>query len=35
MPPNTIGQMNADEVRDLIAYLVSGGNRRHKVFAKR
>ncbi len=35
MPPNMIGQMNADEVRDLIAYLVSGGNRRHKVFSKR
>ena len=32
MPPNAIGQMNADEVRDLIAYLISGGNRRHKVF---
>jgi putative heme-binding domain-containing protein len=35
MPPNTIGQMNADEVRDLIAYLVSGGNRRHRVFQQR
>jgi len=32
MPPNTIGQMNADEVRDLVAYLVSGGDRRHRVF---
>ena len=35
MPPNTIGQMNADEVRDLVAYLVSGGNRRHRVFRPR
>jgi putative heme-binding domain-containing protein len=35
MPPNMIGQMNADEVRDLIAYLVSGGNRRHRVFQAR
>ena len=34
MPPATIALMNADEVRDLIAYLVSGGNRKHKVFRK-
>ncbi|MFN3243647.1 MAG: heme-binding protein [Planctomycetota bacterium] len=34
MPPNTIGQMNADEVKDLIAYLISGGNKRHRVFRK-
>ncbi len=34
MPPATIALMNADEVRDLIAYLVSGGNKKHKVFRK-
>lgn len=32
MPPNMIAQMNGDEVRDLIAYLISGGDRRHRVF---
>ena len=32
MPPGTILGMNADELQDLIAYLVSGGNRRHQVF---
>jgi len=32
MPPATIALMNKDEVRDLIAYLVSGGDRKHKVF---
>ena len=32
MPPGTIAQMNAAEVTDLMAYLVSGGDRRHKVF---
>ena len=34
MPPATIGLMNEDEVRDLIAYLVSGGNRKDKVWKK-
>ena len=34
MPPATIALMNADEVRDLIAYLVSGGNRKDKVFRR-
>jgi len=24
--------MNAEELKDLIAYLISGGNRRHEVF---
>jgi putative heme-binding domain-containing protein len=32
MPPATIALMNKDEVMDLVAYLVSGGNRKHKVF---
>ena len=34
MPPATIALMNADEVRDLIAYLVSGGDAKHAVFRK-
>jgi hypothetical protein len=33
MPPGTIAAMNADEVRDLIAWLVSGGDPQHRVFA--
>lgn len=32
MPPATIAAMNQDEVMDLIAYLVSGGDRKHEVF---
>ncbi len=32
MPPGTIFGMNQEELKDLIAYLISGGNRRHKVF---
>lgn len=32
MPQGTIMPMNADELSDLMAYLLSGGNRRHKVF---
>lgn len=32
MPPATIALMNRDEVMDLIAYLVSGGDRKHEVF---
>lgn len=35
MPPATIALMNKDEVADLIAYLVSGGDPRHKVFQKK
>lgn len=35
MPPATIALMNKDEVMDLIAYLVSGGDRKHKVFQAR
>jgi putative heme-binding domain-containing protein len=34
MPPGTIFPMNKDELQNLIAYLVSGGNRKHRVFAK-
>lgn len=32
MPPATIALMNKDEVVDLMAYLLSGGDRRHQVF---
>ena len=32
MPPGTIAGMNADELKDLIAYLVSGGNPKHEAF---
>ncbi|MGI9240559.1 MAG: c-type cytochrome, partial [Verrucomicrobiales bacterium] len=32
MPPGTIFTMNGDEVMDLLAYLISGGNRKHRVF---
>jgi putative heme-binding domain-containing protein len=32
MPPGTIAAMNADEVKDLIAYLVSGGDPKHEAF---
>lgn len=35
MPPGTIAAMGKDEVMDLIAYLVSGGDRKHKVFQPR
>ncbi len=34
MPPATIALMNENELSDLIAYLVSGGDRKHKVFQK-
>lgn len=32
MPPATIALMNKDELADLMAYLISGGDPRHKVF---
>lgn len=34
MPPGTISGMNRDELMDLIAYLLSGGDALHKVFKK-
>lgn len=33
MPPGTINTMNADELKDLMAYLISGGDHRHRAFA--
>jgi hypothetical protein len=35
MPPATIAAMNRDEVMDLLAYLGSGGDRKHAVFLPR
>ncbi len=32
MPPGMINGMNPEELQDLMAYLLSGGNRRHVVF---
>ena len=32
MPPATIAMMNKDELSDLIAYLISGGDPKHQVF---
>jgi putative heme-binding domain-containing protein len=34
MPPGMIFAMSENELKDLMAYLVSGGNKKHKVFAK-
>lgn len=34
MPPGMIAAMNAKELKDLIAYLVSGGDQEHAVFKK-
>ena len=34
MPPGTVSGMNQDELMDLMAYLISGGNRRHEVFKR-
>ncbi|MFK7851299.1 MAG: c-type cytochrome [Akkermansiaceae bacterium] len=35
MPPATINAMNKDELMDLIAYLISGGDPKHEVFEKK
>ncbi len=34
MPPGLINSMNADELKDLIAYFVSQGNYRHPVYKR-
>ena len=34
MPPGLINSLNQDELLDLLAYLVSGGNKADKVFGK-
>ena len=35
MPEGTIAMMNKSELRDLMAYLLSGGNKRDQVFKAR
>ncbi|SMP78285.1 putative heme-binding domain-containing protein [Neorhodopirellula lusitana] len=34
MPPSMLDPLNGDEVRDLIAYLLSGGDKKAKVYGK-
>ena len=34
MPPGLINSLNEDELKDLVAYLLSGGNEKDKAFAK-
>jgi putative heme-binding domain-containing protein len=34
MPPGLLNRLNQDEMLDLVAYLISGGNEKDKVFAK-
>jgi putative heme-binding domain-containing protein len=34
MPPGMINLINAEELKDLMAYLISGGDKKHKVFGK-
>ncbi|MDB6005648.1 MAG: Cytochrome c-containing lipoprotein, partial [Prosthecobacter sp.] len=34
MPPGLINSMSQDEVADLIAYILSGGDKRSKMFKK-
>ena len=35
MPSGTINGMNKEELANLMAYLLSGGNRRHKAFVNK
>ncbi|MEJ7644525.1 MAG: heme-binding protein [Chryseolinea sp.] len=32
MPPGTINRLNEDELKDLLAYLMSGGNKDHEIY---
>jgi putative heme-binding domain-containing protein len=34
MPPGLLNAMNPDEVADLLAYILSGGDKKAKVFTK-
>jgi len=34
MPPGTINRLSDDEVKDLLAYLISGGNAENELFTK-
>lgn len=35
MPAGTINAMNQEELKDLVAYLLSGGNKKHEAFQKK
>lgn len=35
MPPGTINRLNEEELKDLLAYLMSGGNKDHEVYGKK
>lgn len=35
MPAGTINAMNKEELKDLVAYLLSGGNKKHEAFQKK
>jgi hypothetical protein len=32
MPPGLINTMNKEDILDLLAYLISGGDRKHELF---
>ena len=34
MPPMLLSRLNKDEILDLVAYVLSGGNPQHEVFRK-
>ena len=34
MPPGLLNLMREDEVMDLLAYIISGGDRDHNVYKK-
>ena len=34
MPPGTINRLNAEEVKDLLAYLVAGGNPDNPIYTE-
>jgi mono/diheme cytochrome c family protein len=34
MPPGLINRLNEEELRDMVAYILSGGNRRDKMFKR-
>ena len=35
MPPGTINRLGSEEVRDLLAYLIAGGDRQHEIFSRK
>ncbi|MNY68096.1 hypothetical protein D3C86_2058040 [compost metagenome] len=35
MPPGTLNVLNPEELRDLMAYLMSGGNENNDVYKKK